>query len=176
VGLCLAGLAHAQPDLPQKFQCVVKDAQILADRTQVRCANKGMNGLSEFAAETNQPYANRVASAIVQALRTSTPLVLTYAPSIELNPEGCSERNCRKIIDVGGSLTMPRQPQAPVPREMAEPQIEPSDVDLEDTVVQAPAPPPRQVPQAPQPIVAPAAQQGGPAPAFDPYRMRPVVD
>lgn len=109
-----ARLAHAQDDAPLKFNCVVRDAQILPGRTQVRCANKGLNGLSEFAAETTQPYAGRVADAIVHALRTGSPLMVTYAPSVELNPDGCNERNCRKIIDVGGDGRIPTPPPRPV--------------------------------------------------------------
>lgn len=119
--VAVARLAQAQDDAPLKFNCVVRDAQILPGRTQVRCANKGLNGLSEFAAETTQPYAGRVADAIVLALRTGTPMMVTYAPSVELNPDGCSERNCRKIIDVGGDGRIPTPP----PRS-AMPPVEPT--------------------------------------------------
>jgi hypothetical protein len=146
-GLAAAMLARAQDDTPLKFSCIVRDAQILPDRTHVRCANKGLNGLSEFAAETNQPYANRVAAAIVQSLRSGTTLVLTYAPSSELNPEGCLARNCRKIIDVGGVARLPAPPPrpAPIPISGPQPQIDPEDFDPVDATVEEPSatvPPP----------------------------------
>jgi hypothetical protein len=161
-------LARAQDDAPLKFSCVVRDAQILPDRTHVRCANRGLNGLSEFAAETNQPYANRVASAIVQALRSGTTLVLTYAPSSELNPDGCNVRNCRKIIDVGGSTRIPPHPPssaaAPVPG--PQPQIDPQDFDPIDDSVEEPSATPPAPP--PPPETAPAAWTVRP--------MQPIAD
>jgi hypothetical protein len=157
--------ANAQADLPLKFQCIVRDAQILAARTQVRCANRGLNGLSEFAADTNQPYAGRVASAIVQALRTGAPLVLTYAPAVELNPNGCDARICRKIIDVGGQPVMARAPApAPFPQSSPQPRVEPADFDPVDDVVYEPR------------AVAPTPQPAPKSPAVDPYRMRPISD
>lgn len=162
-----APVTHAQDDAPLKFTCVVRDAQILPDRTQVRCANKGMNGLSEFAAETNQPYAGRVANAIVHSLRTGTNLILTYAPSTELNPDGCSVRTCRKIIDVGGTGRVPPRPapaalpQTPIPEtppaNFDEPDAFTDEPDTVDALVQlppspAPAAPPLPVTRPMQPI------------------------
>lgn len=154
-------LARAQDDAPLKFNCIVRDAQILPDRTHVRCENKGLNGLSEFAAETNQPYANRVAEAIVQALRSGTTLVLTYAPSSELNPDGCLARNCRKIIDVGGSTHNPPKPPKPppVPISGPQPQIDPSDFDPVDASVEEPS-----TPLALQPPPEPQARPMEPIP------------
>lgn len=142
VGLAALTVARAQGDAPLKFNCVIRDAQILPDRTQMRCANTGLNGLNEFAAETNQPYANRVAAAIIQALRSGTPLMLTYAPSPELNPDGCSPRTCRKIIDVGGNGRIALPPRvAPAPLDGPEPQIEPTDFDPVDPMEEEPGPP-----------------------------------
>lgn len=161
-GLTASLFARASDDAPLKFRCMVRDAQILPDRTHVRCANRGLNGLSEFAAETNQPYANQVAAAIVQALRTGTTLVITYAPSDELNPDGCNRANCRKILDVGGNGLAVRAPLQPMPSAGLEPQIEPADFDPVDSVVDEPdaAPPPRPT----------AATK----PAPPPFTMRPI--
>lgn len=161
LGLGAPPFAGAQADAPLKFNCVIRDAQILPDRTVVRCANKGLNGLSEFAAETNQPYANRVAAAIVQALRSGSPLILTYAPSAELNPDGCPIRNCRKIIDVGGNGRIVKPPAPPpTPLNAPEPQVEPADFDPVEMSVDEPGPSEGVAaiaPSAPAPIRPPAA-------------------
>lgn len=161
-----AFFARAADDTPLKFRCLVKDAQILPDRTHVRCSNRGMNGLSEFAAETNQPYANQVANAIIQSLRTGTSLVITYAPSDELNPEGCNRRTCRKIIEVGGSGVAVRPPMMqPMPPLPTQPLVGPEDFDAVDTSVDEPrqggsvAPPPPSPPRKP---------------ALAPFQMRPI--
>ena len=106
--------AWAQAGGPMKFRCMVQDAQILPDRTHVRCLNRGMNGLSTFAADTAQPYSSQVVLAVVQSLRTQVPLVITYAPDVELNPEGCDVRNCRKIIDVGQPPVARKSVSAPL--------------------------------------------------------------
>jgi hypothetical protein len=145
--------ARAQGDAPLKFNCVIKDAQLSASRTHVRCANKGLNGLSEFAAETNQPYASRVAAAIVQALRTGSTLVLTYAPAAELNPDGCHARRCRKIIDVGGNGRTAQPALAPS-LNAPEPKVQPADFDPVDAIVEDPSLEGQTVtpPEAPTPL------------------------
>lgn len=170
--------ARASDDTPLKFQCMVKDAQILPDRTHVRCANRGLNGLSEFAAETNQPFANQVAAAVVQSLRTGARLVITYAPSDELNPDGCNRRVCRKILGVGGSGNAVRPPVfAPMPASASQPSVAPDDFDPVDASVdEASFEEPR--------IDAPSAPRIGvaatPAPAVklapQPFEMRPIED
>jgi hypothetical protein len=91
------------PDAPGKFRCVIMRATILPDRIDVLCANKGLNGLNQFSAETGQPYASAIAAGIVVALRSQVPLIVTYAPDAELNPPGCSARSCRKMIAIANA-------------------------------------------------------------------------
>jgi hypothetical protein len=170
--------AQLRDDAPQKFQCVVKEAVISPDRTLVKCANRGLNGLSEFAAETTQPHAARVAVAMMQALRVGRPLVLTYAPSVELNPEGCHSRTCRKIIDVGEHIATPiaLPPRPPNPAEEPGPFDDFGDeppVEVEPVSI------------APEPPVAASTAGTPPAPAFapmpptmiaPPQPMAPIAD
>lgn len=169
-GVAFGLWARASDEAPLKFKCMIRDAQILPDRTHVRCANRGMNGVSEFAAETNQPYANQVASSIVQSLRTGTTLTITYAPSDELNPAGCDRRVCRKIIEVGGSGNVVRPPlMQPMPPLPTQPLVGPADFDPVDASVDEPAAEPAVVPPSPPP---PPVMPARPVP--QPFKMRPI--
>jgi hypothetical protein len=91
----------AQEGSPGKFRCVIQDVRSLPDHVHIRCANRGLTGVFEFAAESDQPYSKRVSSAALTALRARSSLMVTYAPSLELNPDGCDPSTCRKVLDAG---------------------------------------------------------------------------
>lgn len=82
------------------FRCFVRDAQIFPDVTQLRCHNSSPAGIRIFAVDTAQPFSNAVTLRVLQAFRARQPIMVTYAPEPDLNPNGCPRRTCRRIINL----------------------------------------------------------------------------
>jgi hypothetical protein len=175
---------RAQSDVPVKFRCVVKDVRTLRDHVHVRCANRGLTGVYEFAAEADQPYSRRVSSAALQAWRARGSLMITYAPSIELNPEGCDLETCRKIIDAGPFPPVAHAPPVPT----TTPEARPANANLPEPPPAAAAGQPTRLPQSPDDAILqhtneqPAAldvRRGAPPRAAErppPFTMDPIDD
>jgi hypothetical protein len=172
----MSPLAHAQEHAPVKFRCVVQDVRVQSAHVHVQCANKGLTGVYEFAAETDQPYSKRVSSAALTAQRARGSVMITYAPSLDLNPDGCDPRTCRKVIDAG-----PFPPLALVqkPAPVASPANDAAPV---GSPAAAAAREPVRLPQSPDDTIPQHTGEQQPAPHLKrtdpppPFRMEPIKD
>ena len=95
-----SGALSAAPDgKPPSFRCLVRDVMASHDRTQVRCRNN-VQGVSYFAVNTNQPFAETVLTKALAAMKTGRPITIAFAPDVDLNPPNCGGKDCRRLLDI----------------------------------------------------------------------------
>lgn len=96
----MPGTLRAAPDgKPPSFRCLVRDVMASSDRTHVRCRNN-VQGVSYFAVNTNQPFAETVLTKALAAMKSGKPITVTFAPDVDLNPPNCNGKDCRRLIDI----------------------------------------------------------------------------
>lgn len=91
---------NLRPDEPASFRCFVRDVMAFYDRTQVRCYNPVQGKIAFFAVDTAQPVAGTVITKALTGLQSGKPVMLTFAPTPDLNPPNCMPAACRRLIDI----------------------------------------------------------------------------
>lgn len=89
-----------EPGKPPAFRCFVRDVMAFYDRTHIRCYNKVKGKINFFAVDTAQPVAATLLTKGLAAMQAGKPLVITFAPTTDLNPSNCERANCRRLIDI----------------------------------------------------------------------------
>jgi hypothetical protein len=103
-GPAVAGPAKAAPpfalDEPASYRCFVRDVMAFYDRTQLRCYSPVSGKIAFFAVDTNQPIAGTMMTKALNGMQTGKPVVVTFAPTPDLNPPNCAATTCRRLIDI----------------------------------------------------------------------------
>jgi pyruvate/2-oxoglutarate dehydrogenase complex dihydrolipoamide acyltransferase (E2) component len=109
--------------------------------------------------------------------------MITYAPSVELNPEGCDFETCRKIIDAG-----PFPPVAHAPPASPPPEARAANTGMPEAPPAGAAGQPTRLPQSPDDAMlqhtgaqpaAPDVRRAAPPKAADwspPFTLDPIDD
>jgi hypothetical protein len=93
-------MQQMQQHKPPNWRCFVRDAMVFYDRVHVRCYNKTTEGVTFFAVDTSQPIAVSLVTKALTAMQQGRPVKIAYAPESDLNPPGCRQTDCRRLLDI----------------------------------------------------------------------------